>query len=58
MDVVSVEFGVEKSGFVVQEEVITSIMVRTSCDAAEALEGLTGLRRWSIIFWTHWGTSL
>ena len=45
MDVVSVEFGVEKAGFVVREEVITSIMVRTSCDAAEALEGLTGLRR-------------
>ena len=45
MDVVSVEFGVEKAGFVIQEEVITSIMVRTSCDTAEALEGLTGLRR-------------
>jgi hypothetical protein len=45
VDVVSVEFGVEKAGFVVREEVITSIMVRTSCDTAEALEGLTGLRR-------------
>ena len=45
VDVVSMEFGVEKAGFVIQEEVITSIMVRTSCDTAEALEGLTGLRR-------------
>lgn len=45
MDVVSVELGVEIAGFVIREEVITSIVVRTSCDTAEALEGLSGLRR-------------
>ena len=43
MDVVSVEFGVEKAGFIIREEVITSIVVRTICDTTEALEGLTGV---------------
>jgi hypothetical protein len=45
VDVVSVEFGVEKAGFVIREEVIVSIVVRTSCDTAKTLEGLTGVRR-------------
>jgi hypothetical protein len=30
VDVVSVEFGVEKAGFAIREEVITSIVIRTS----------------------------
>ena len=45
VDVVSVEFGMEKAGFFIRKEVITSIVIRTSCDTAKALEGLTGVRR-------------
>jgi hypothetical protein len=39
VDVVSVEFGMEKAGSVIRER------VWTSCDTAKALEGLTGVRR-------------
>ncbi len=44
-DVVAMKLSVEKTGFIIREEVITAIVVRASSDAAEALEGGAEMRR-------------
>ncbi len=45
MDVVAMKLSMEKASFVIREEVIATIVVRASSDAAEALEGGAGMRR-------------